>query len=186
MLVTSLASRVSTLARCPLGCGHAQPHNIGAKQPIVLCQRCAGQYCYVHRAAWHREHTCEEYDRFLGDPGFRSRAQAQRRADEALGAHVSELRRRVERADEQHQLVLLREGRAAEARRAAIERARLERERQWEAERAAEEERRRREAEEARLQAERQVQNQLSEKTLSERSKPCINCGIHIEKNGGW
>lgn len=84
----------------------------------------------------------------------------------------------------------MREGRAAEARRAVIPAACIERERVEAAERAEREERARRAAEEVRLAAERKVQDDLSVATLEKTKRPCINikgaCLARIEKNGGW
>jgi len=120
----------------------------------------------------------------LRDSTFRSRIQRENASREALDRHISEIRLRVQYADEEYQLRCLREQQAAEARR--IEAARLARKAQEAAERAAREEARRRREEEDRRVARNLADEHLGEQTVYANSTECPACGYFVQKIDGW
>lgn len=184
LFIENIALRVSNLVWCPFGCGTSQLHNSGERQPIVHCQSCGRQFCYVHGVEWHREHTCHEYDVHLRDHTFRSKIQREKDSREALNQHIEETKRRIQHVEEEYRLRCLREQQAAEARR--IEKARVEREAREAAERAAREEARRRQLEEIMRVAQRQAEDRLGEQTVMTHTTRCPACKAPVEKIDGW
>ncbi|KAI0487193.1 hypothetical protein F4859DRAFT_468448 [Xylaria cf. heliscus] len=181
--INELISKTHTLTRCP-SCGSKTAHSGAAthQRGITLCTACDRQFCPIHNMPWHADFTCAEYDHWLLDPGFRSRAQVAFTHEEARGAQHEALTQQIKDADDEFAYSLL------GARQAARARARLEkreRGRREAAEKAAREERVRREREEAvRLLRRRREEDELSEQRLSRMNK-CPGCGVPIEKNGG-
>ncbi|EFX05666.1 ring finger protein [Grosmannia clavigera kw1407] len=52
------------------GCDGGQIHVGGTDQPIVKCNNCGRSTCFIHRCPWHKDVTCDEYDKIqpiLGD-----------------------------------------------------------------------------------------------------------------------
>ncbi|KAK0705550.1 hypothetical protein B0H67DRAFT_558130 [Lasiosphaeris hirsuta] len=167
---------------CTSGCGYGQVHDGGLEQPIVICMLCNHRSCFHHKAAWHENLTCDEFDSLKADPvNFRSRFELENEAAEEAAA----ARRAQEDADRAFARSLL----AAEQRE--IDRERMEREEQ---ERKASEAQKRREKAErdrkARQQREaaarRKVEDEASAKTVARVTKPCPGCRVPIEKNNGW
>ncbi|KAI3391284.1 hypothetical protein diail_7643 [Diaporthe ilicicola] len=184
LFIENIALHVRNIVWCPFGCGTSQTHSSGQQQPIVLCRNCDRQFCYVHGVEWHREHTCDEYDAYLRDPTFRSQAQRDNDSREALSRHIEETKRRIQLAEEDHQLRCLREQEAAEARR--IEQARIAREAREAAERAAREEARRLKEEEDRRVAQLEADDRLGSETVSANATRCPTCKIPVQRIDGW
>ncbi|KAI1398622.1 hypothetical protein F4819DRAFT_489398 [Hypoxylon fuscum] len=185
--IERLISKIPNFVWCPFNCGTGQRHWEGANQPLIFCLKCNRHFCYRHRIAWHSDYTCDEYDAYLADPlHFRSRAQIQRAADEALELENRRLRQLVADAEARFAQSLLREEQAAEARRRA-EQQRLEEERRQAEERARREEERRRKAEEL-LQLKARIEREEAEtsQALQKLIKKCPGCKVPIEKNHGW
>jgi hypothetical protein len=111
--------------------------------------------------------SCEEYDQLLADPeNFRSRLEIENEA-------WSETQRAQLEADRAMAQNLLADDQAEMQRRE--ERARRERE---QAKKAAELVRK--------IAARRKREEQMSERMVSQTTKPCPGCGWAIEKNDGW
>ncbi|CAG8619459.1 24280_t:CDS:2 [Cetraspora pellucida] len=47
---------------CKDPCGAGQIHIGEGKAPIVKCENCGSESCYIHKVAWHTGKTCREYD----------------------------------------------------------------------------------------------------------------------------
>lgn len=167
---------------CTSGCGYGQVHAGGNDQPIVICMLCNHRSCFYHKAAWHENLTCEEYDSLLADPhNFRSRYELEnQRAEEEAAA-----RRAQEDADRAFAQSLMAEEQQE------VERERIEQERREREKREAEERRKRKERERlaqiAREKAaRRKAEEDATEKKIATTTKPCPGCKVPIEKNSGW
>ncbi|ETS77946.1 hypothetical protein PFICI_10008 [Pestalotiopsis fici W106-1] len=171
---------------CPLpGCSSGQTHHAGAKQPIVLCESCQRQWCFNHQDAWHVDYSCEDYDTFLADRTFQTRAQQQIQLEDAEDEAARQLQRAIEDAGQLFNQVLLNEEEAAQE-RARLEQARREQELREAQERARREEERRRVEEAERERARnRQAESTASERFANKTTKPCPSCGVRIFKDGG-
>ncbi|KAI1121717.1 hypothetical protein F5Y10DRAFT_271792 [Nemania abortiva] len=185
-LVDKLVSKHRNLW-CPLlGCGASMVHSTGVQHGITWCRACKRQFCSRHKIAWHYEYTCDEYDRYLADPSFRSKAQKKAAKEAEDASQDDQLQQRINDAENLFSQSLMNEIQAAEARRqAAIERE--ARERRLAEEIAAREAQRRRQEEEARKLRERQKEeDERSTREILKVTKPCPNCQTAIQKNGGW
>ena len=48
---------------CAFGCGSGQLHNfVETSNPTVTCVKCNRCTCFKHRAIWHTDMTCDQYD----------------------------------------------------------------------------------------------------------------------------
>ncbi|KAI0458292.1 hypothetical protein F5B21DRAFT_519481 [Xylaria acuta] len=156
--------------------------SIGAQQGITLCLACNRQFCSRHQVPWHDEFTCDEYEFFLNDPSFQSKAQLDAAKEEVYALQDDQLQQRIKDADDNFTYSLMNERQASQAR---LEK--KARERRLAEERAAREAQRQREREEAERLLERQRQEEkLTNESLRRATKPCPGCGVPIEKNGGW
>lgn len=156
--------------------------NVGAERGIALCLACNRQFCSRHQVSWHAEFTCDEYEIFLNDAGFRSKAQLAAAEEEAYGLQDEQLRQLIQDADDNFAHSLMNERQASQAR---LEK--KARERRLAEERAAREAQRQREREEAERLSERKRQEEkLTSKTVRRVTKPCPRCRVPIQKNGGW
>ncbi|KAH8164240.1 hypothetical protein CIB48_g3990 [Xylaria polymorpha] len=145
---------------CPL-CGTRMVQNVGAERGIALCLACNRQFCSRHQVSWHAEFTCDEYEIFLNDAGFRSKAQLAAAEEEAYGLQDEQLRQLIQDADDNFAHSLMNERQASQAR---LEK--KARERRLAEERAAREAQRQREREEAERLSERKRQEEkLTSKT---------------------
>ncbi|KAI5922984.1 hypothetical protein F4810DRAFT_671180 [Camillea tinctor] len=180
--VEQLISKVRNFAWCPLGCGNGQVHDAGDKQPLVLCLHCEQQFCFRHRVAWHRDHTCDEYDNFLANPqNFRSKAQVAAALLESVAMEQERLGRMIQDADSVFAQSLLRGKKATQAYLQA--KSEQERRAYQQAARMAEQ---RRLEEEAKRQADRlREEENATNRVFKKLTKPCPNCKRPIEKNGG-
>ncbi|KAI1505159.1 hypothetical protein F5X99DRAFT_405426 [Biscogniauxia marginata] len=185
LTVEQLISKVHNFAWCPLGCGTGQVHDIGSKQPLVLCLTCKRQFCFRHRVTWHHDHTCDEYDAFLADPqDFRSKAQIAAALSESRALEEQKLLQGIQDADANFAQSLLNEGEAAKARvRAKLER--IEQERRAREQAAREEEQRRREQEALQEAARLREEENATSQVFQSLTKPCPSCRRPIQKNGG-
>ncbi|KAK7966924.1 uncharacterized protein PG986_001201 [Apiospora aurea] len=178
-------SSISHFVWCPLsGCESGQIHWSGIRQPLVLCQGCRRQFCFTHQTAWHREHTCDEWDQYLADDTFRSQLQREREREEAYDAEIASLDLRIKEAKHQFQQSILSAEDAAKARFEFAEARRREEERAA-AERARVEEQRRLAREEEQRKLARRREMEEGEKTVSKLSRPCPGCKRPTEKIDG-
>jgi hypothetical protein len=158
----------------------------GSHLTITLCPTCDRQFCSRHKVLWHSEHTCAEWDIFLGDPSFRSKAQVRAAIEKAQAQQDKQLRQQILDAENRFAQSLMNDEQASQARlRARAER--LARERQLAEEEAAREEQWRREWEGAmKLRDRKRQEETLTDGVFSKLTKPCPSCRAPIEKNGGW
>lgn len=160
-------SEADNFVWCTSGCGSGQIHESGTESPIVTCLHCRHRFCFHHNVPWHENLSCDEYDQLLADPeNFRSRLELE---DEAW----SESQRAQLEADRALAQNMLADDQAELRRRE--ERARQERE---QAKKAAELKRK--------IAARLKRENEMSERMVSQTTKPCPGCGWAIEKNDGW
>lgn len=153
---------------------------MGDAQPLVVCQSCQGLFCYRHKVKWHFEHTCEEYDEFMINPSFRSKAQLKTAELDGLETQSRQLERQIAASDEEWRLSLLRK--EDEGRLRQIEKERLRREQQ-----EKEAERRRRDAQaEAQRRADREAEERLGKMTAENNSVKCPGCKEGVQKYDGW
>ncbi|KAI1292989.1 hypothetical protein F5Y03DRAFT_400225 [Xylaria venustula] len=148
---------------------------------FVCSTRPALKFCARHRAPWHVDYTCDEYDKFLTNPNFLSGAQLRASTEYELAKQDECLEELIKEADNLFAQSLMNEKQASEARLQA-ELERKERERRL----AEEEARRKRELEEARqLQERKRWEEDQTRARLPILTKPCPGCRIPIEKNRG-
>ncbi|KAI0437836.1 hypothetical protein F4803DRAFT_565726 [Xylaria telfairii] len=179
--IEQLISNTYHLVWCPL-CGTQMAQYEGAEQGITLCLACNRQFCSRHQVSWHAEFTCDEYEIFLTDPSFRSKAQLAAAEQEAYGLQDEQLRQLIQDADDNFAHSLMNERQASQAR---LEK--KARERRLAEERAVREAQRQREREEAERVLERKRQEEkLTGESIRRKTKPCPGCRVPIEKNGGW
>ncbi|KAI4869849.1 hypothetical protein F4820DRAFT_443636 [Hypoxylon rubiginosum] len=182
LAIDSLISKQPSFVWCPLGCGTGQVHPSGADQPLVYCLRCGRHFCFRHRAAWHSDYTCDEYDAFLANTrGFRSRAQIRREEDRAGERAYRRYRQQLDKAEARIAQSLLRTAKAKEARRRAKQRRREEERRRQAEERARRDEERR-----AREALEIQARIKEEERKTNRFLMSCPHCGIPNVKISGW
>lgn len=179
-IIHELLESTSYKVWCPLGCGSIQIHAMGDAQPLVVCQNCQGLFCYRHKVEWHFEHTCEEYDEFMRNPGFRSKAQLKIAELDGLEAQSRQLDRQIATSDEEWRLSLSKKEDEAILRQ--IEKERLRREQQ---EREAEQLRREAQAE-AQRRADREAEERLGRTTAENNSVRCPGCKEGVQKYYGW
>ncbi|KAI1427737.1 hypothetical protein F5Y12DRAFT_150616 [Xylaria sp. FL1777] len=179
--IDQLITKLNNFVWCPLGCGTGMVQSIGAQHEITLCLTCNRQFCSRHQMPWHVDYTCDEYDEFLINPRFLSRAQINASSQEKHISQDERLTQLIKEAEDLFAQSLMNEKQASEARlQAEIER--KERERQL-----AEEARRRREQEEARRLLERKRREEdLTNGRFRTLTRPCPQCRVPIEKNRGW
>lgn len=68
-----------------LNCDFGQMHSGGADDPIVQCENCGFQSCFLHSVTWHESLSCDEYDQMLEDPdGYREHEQERQELPEQL------------------------------------------------------------------------------------------------------
>lgn len=160
-------SEAENFVWCTSGCGSGQIHDSGSEQPIVTCLHCGHRSCFHHNVAWHQTLSCDEYDQLLSDPeNFRSNLEIE-------NEKWSEAQRAQLEADRAMAQGLLAEEQAE--RRHQEERERKEREQARKAAKLARQ-----------IAARRKREEEQSQATVSQTTKPCPGCGWAIEKNSGW
>ena len=54
---------------CAYGCGSGQMHDlVEASNSIVTCVKCNRRICFKHRAIWHTDMSCDQYDLLTSQP----------------------------------------------------------------------------------------------------------------------
>jgi len=167
LALRAVMSEAPNFRWCPSACGSGQIHMSGSDQPIVTCLHCGQRSCFVHEVAWHENMSCCEYDKLQADP---ENFQSQFELDNDEWERIRQQQEDADRVVAQGIL-------AAD-----------------EAEMRRKDEQERKEREQARKAAElaRQVaarqkkEEEKSQATIKNTTKPCPSCGWAIEKNKGW
>ncbi|KAI0905826.1 hypothetical protein F4823DRAFT_566366 [Ustulina deusta] len=180
--IDQLITKLDRFVWCPLGCGTGMVQSIGAQHGITLCLTCNRQFCARHQVPWHVDYSCAEYDEFLTNPHFLSRAQRSAAAEDAYALQDERLNQLIKDAETRFARSLMNEKQAAKARRQAeIERKARERRRK------KQEARRQRKQEEARRLLERKTREErLTKGRFHSLTRPCPRCRVPIEKRSGW
>ncbi|CAG8452832.1 21039_t:CDS:2 [Cetraspora pellucida] len=55
---------------CKAPCGAGQIHIGKDNAPIVICENCGKESCYIHQVIWHMGKTCREYDEDMKQSEF--------------------------------------------------------------------------------------------------------------------
>src|SRR5205814_1920873 len=82
-------------------CPHGAVHDSGLNNPVLTCQGCGKNTCFIHHGPWHRRLTCSEYQRRI-DPHYRRNNISEEEKDrnpEIYGKRCPFCRRRVYRID---------------------------------------------------------------------------------------
>ncbi|KAI0412054.1 hypothetical protein F5X98DRAFT_380134 [Xylaria grammica] len=127
------------------------------------------------------DYSCDEYDRYLHDPEFQSKAQINKKHQEAQALRDEQLSQSIREAEDLFAQSIMTEHQASQARLAAeIDRRRIAEEK------AAREAQRLREEEKSRKLLKRKRQEEkLTNQSIRRLTRPCPGCRVPIEKRGG-
>ncbi|KAF8864901.1 hypothetical protein BDZ45DRAFT_797161 [Acephala macrosclerotiorum] len=66
-------------------CSQGQIHTNGAKEPRMTCRKCSFSSCFNHQKPWHKNKTCEEYDKAVSPKNLKEEEASVRKIQKSVG-----------------------------------------------------------------------------------------------------